>query len=303
MGDAIDANVAGGSGYALNATGNVNVTGQLQNTTDNNDGSDAHGISPASIDWETSGKTGYVASFTNTNSGQTGDGVLVKVYDTASETVALDVSQGSSTAAGTSLLTVRADGSIIGHDWGIDNNGDISATAGSFSSGTGNDALDVTNTGGADVAMSVTNTGTGSGLHVSSASGFDAIVATTSTGGGDDGGNALTAQGNVVIESTDATPSNLTVSGNVTVKQNLIQQSENVPVTGNMTLDGLSNIYELTSGASANISMPATTVATVVYVHNGTPHFQTINGASVGNGQTATVVYFPTSGWVVTGVF
>ena len=80
--------------------------------------------------------------------------------------------------------------------------------------------------------------------------GYDAIVASNSTGGGDNDGNALTAQGNVVIESNDATPSSLTVSGNVNVGQNLVQKSENVPVTGNMTLDGLANIYELTSGGS-----------------------------------------------------
>ena len=125
QGDAIDATAS--VGYALNANGNVTISGNLENTTDNNQGSDGHGISPNSIDWATTGRTGYAASITNENSGNTGDGLLVKVYDNSSQTVALDVSQGSSTSAGSSLFTVRADGSIQGNAWSVDNSGDITA--------------------------------------------------------------------------------------------------------------------------------------------------------------------------------
>jgi hypothetical protein len=77
--------------------------------------------------------------------------------------------------------------------------------------------------------------------------------------------------------------------------------SESVAAGG--TLDGLANIYDLTSGATTTTSAPASTTSHVIYVHNATGNPQTIAGAAVTNGQTVTLVYFPTSGWVVTSVY
>ena len=142
----------------------------------------------------------------------------------------------------------------------------------------GGDALDVTNTNaGADFAVNITNTGSGSGLAVSAASEYDAI---DSTGGGS-GGNALYARGSIA------------------------QQGENVDVSaGPLTLDGGTNIYELTTGGSTTVTLPQTnTQSQVIYVYNSTTHSQTVNGVSMATGHGASYVYFPSSGWILTASF
>ncbi len=114
--------------------------------------------------------------------------------------------------------------------------------------------------------------------------------------------SSLTSVGTLASLTTSG---DLTSGGSITAGVNLIQKGENVDVSGGATtLDGLANIYDLSvAAASTTVAPPATTTTQVIYVHNATGNSQTISGATVANGKTATIVYFPTSGWMVTGVY
>jgi hypothetical protein len=139
-------------------------------------------------------------------------------------------------------------------------------------------AMSVTNNSeGADQALVVTNTGTGSGIYVSAAGGYDAVVAV----GGGGGGSALNAHGSIS------------------------QTGENVDVSnGNITLDGNTNVYELTTGSSTSVTLPATNnESQVIYVYNSTGSSQMVNSQTMATGHGASYVYFPTSGWILTASF
>ncbi len=91
-------------------------------------------------------------------------------------------------------------------------------------------------------------------------------------------------------------------NGGITVTGGpVVQTSEQIAAGG--TLDGKASIYNLTSGASTSTAAPTSTTAQVIYVHNATGNSQTIAGASVADGHSATIVYFPGTGWVVTNVY
>ncbi len=232
-----------------------------------------------------------------------GNGAAIYAFTSGGD--AIDATTGSgdnntalnATANGNgAAITATAKGSGDGIDAVADGVG-VAITATAIGGG---DALDVTNTAeGADQAMAVINSGSGSGIYVSASSGNDGIVTKTGAGGGDESGNALTAQGNVQIESLDSTPSNLSVSGNIS------EHGENVTFSeGTITLDGYSNIYELTSGSASTINLPTNiTGAQTIYIYNSTVNTQTIGGQSVLSGHGVSFVYFPTSGWKLVASF
>ncbi len=201
---------SGGLTTSDNVSVGGNTNGDLVNTSDNNNGSDGHGISPNSIDWATTGRTGYAASITNENSGQTGDGLLVKVYDNSSSTVALNVSQGSSTSAGTSLLTVRGDGSIAGNDWSVTNSGEIISGAGStagvigITDGAGHTAAIVSGAGTATLTLPASTgtlalSGAGATEQQTTASGPSGTTSTTAVQMGLAGSITPSASGKVML--------------------------------------------------------------------------------------------------------
>ncbi len=109
--------------------GNLFVGGNITNNTDNNIGSTNQGQGAPVINWDANAP-GYAGLITNEDAADAGAaGLLVKVYNNNSTTAALDVSQNSGINAGIRLFTVFADGSIGGHDWSVDNSGNIAATS------------------------------------------------------------------------------------------------------------------------------------------------------------------------------
>ncbi len=96
------------------------------------------------------------------------------------------------------------------------------------------------------------------------------------------------------VSGTNGNFQSLTVNGG-----SFVQRVETVTPGG--TLDGLANIYYMSSAATTTTSAPSSVSAEVIYVYNGSGNSQTIAGTSVPNAETATLVYFPV-GWKVAGL-
>ncbi len=109
--------VGNGGGSGLNITGGGQVgigtsspSGLLANTSTNIIGSDGNGISGQGLGWASNSSAGYAGVFFNSNGSPSGAGLAVKTASLSAP--ALDVSQGSISAVGTSLLRVNGNGNV-----------------------------------------------------------------------------------------------------------------------------------------------------------------------------------------------
>ncbi|MBD2721629.1 beta strand repeat-containing protein [Hymenobacter armeniacus] len=104
----------GGNGYVGGRLG-VGTTApfsQLANTSQNIVGSDLQGGNPGSLAWAAN-QAGFVAMVHNAGTGSFRNGLAVSVAGTDADASALDVSSGAAqTVAGTTLLSVRANGRV-----------------------------------------------------------------------------------------------------------------------------------------------------------------------------------------------
>ena len=83
----------------------------LANTATNVVGADGYGVGAKSLTWA-SDLAGYAGAIFNASPGAGQNGLAVKVAGANAAATALDLSQGAAGAAGTSLLTVRANGYV-----------------------------------------------------------------------------------------------------------------------------------------------------------------------------------------------
>ncbi len=216
----------------------------------------------------TSNTSGFNNTFMGAGTGQSNtSGIQNTIVGAASGEVVVSGNNNSFFGAGSGWVTTGSQNTFLGTQSGWTN------TSGSSNTAVG-DFADV-----------------GSGaLTNATAIGAGAVVAASNT----------VQLGNSSVTSVN-TAGSYVAAKDVQVGRNLIVNSESIAAGG--TLDGLANIYEITSGATTTTAAPSSTTPQTIYVHNSSGNTQTVAGTSVANGKTATMVYFPTSGWIVTSVF
>ena len=203
---------SGSTGIAITNAGRVGINistpfSQLANTSTNIIGSDGQGGNPGSLAWSAT-QAGYVCMFYNGGTGGARNGLAVKVAGTDPGASVLDVSANASqNTAGTSLLSVRANGRV-----GIATNqpaaplhidgpesGNSSALGGLLSGGTnGNPSLELRGNGKTPY------------LDFAETSGVDYTTRLLSSGGvlnvyNRAGGTVMKVNGNLVVNSTTYT--------------------------------------------------------------------------------------------------